>query len=193
MRYSRKGSDEDIDEEGQLTEDGKRFCMEYLLRNCTDFKNELNDLEHLAKDLSIGRAANNVGVMFTPKFHCELAGEGVEYSWGASKRIYRKLPLSKKRSYSNFEHQVKKALSCVNVGMCRKFSGKARGYMVAYMHKKLVLEEASDEKREEVVSMMSSYAMNEKIHKIYRSHRDANTFDAGFIERTIKECIIFDD
>ena len=88
---------------------------------------------------------------------------------------------------------MKKALSRIDVSMCRKFSGKARGYMVAYMHKKLMVEEASDEKKQEVVSMMSSFEFNENIQKVYRSHRDACTFDAGFIERTIKECIVIDD
>ena len=89
--------------------------------------------------------------------------------------------IKKKRSYVNFEHRVKKALSRINMNMCHKFSGKARGHMVAYMHKKLMIEEASDKKTEEVVSMTSLYEMNEYNQKAYRSHRDACTFDVCFI------------
>ena len=51
MRYSRKGREEDIDEDGQLIENGKRFSLDYLVDNCEDFVNELNDLEHLAQDI----------------------------------------------------------------------------------------------------------------------------------------------
>ena len=36
-----------------------------------------------------------------PKCHCELAGEGIEYSWGCSKNKYRLLPLSEKRKKEN--------------------------------------------------------------------------------------------
>jgi hypothetical protein len=51
------------------------------------------DLEYLAKELG-GRDAT-ISILFTPKYHCELAGEDIEYCWGAMKRIFRKLPLKK--------------------------------------------------------------------------------------------------
>ena len=59
--------------------------VEYLLRHivgkCTDFKNELTHLQVITKEL-------NVSVLFTPKFHAKMAGEGIEYSWGHSKGVY---------------------------------------------------------------------------------------------------------
>jgi hypothetical protein len=51
-------------------------------------------LEYFAKELG-GRDAT-ISILFTPKYHCELAGEGIEYCWGATKQIFRKLPLKKK-------------------------------------------------------------------------------------------------
>ena len=105
MSYAKKGRKEHYDEDGNLNENGKKFSLEYLLENCDDFINELNDLEHLASEISLGRSANKVTILFSPKFHCELAGEGIEYSWGASKRIYEKKPLSQKRSYAMFEEE----------------------------------------------------------------------------------------
>jgi hypothetical protein len=34
----------------------------------------------------------------TPKCHCELAGEGIEYAWGCAKNHYRRQPLKDKRA-----------------------------------------------------------------------------------------------
>jgi hypothetical protein len=67
-----------------------------VLQQCTGFKDEKYDLEHLATELS-GRDTT-ISILFTPKHHCELAGEGIEYCWGAAKRMYRKLPLNQKKS-----------------------------------------------------------------------------------------------
>jgi hypothetical protein len=68
--------------------------------------------------------------------------------------------------------------------MCRQFSAKARGYMLGYHHQALETEDG----REEV----KSFERNEKIHKIYRSHRDALSFDGEFISRVMRECITID-
>jgi len=32
----------------------------------------------------------------TPKYHCELAGEGIAYTWGCSKNYYRSMNLQDK-------------------------------------------------------------------------------------------------
>ena len=93
-RYSKDGSKGDFDDEGRLTGDREQYCLRSLLMKCSDFRSEVTDLEHLASELSTTQYS--VVILFSPKFHCELAGEGVEYSWGASKRYYRSQPLSKK-------------------------------------------------------------------------------------------------
>jgi hypothetical protein len=59
-------------------------------------------------------------------------------------------------------------LSKVNIQMCQQFLGKVQGYMFSYPHQALEVEDG----REEV----KSFQQNEKIQKIYRSHRDALTF-----------------
>jgi hypothetical protein len=45
-----------------------------------------------------------MGVMInqTLKFHPELVGEGIEYSWGCAKNFYRHLPLSEKKKKERF-------------------------------------------------------------------------------------------
>jgi hypothetical protein len=45
-----------------------------------------------------------IGVMIdrTPKCHCELAGEGIEYTWGCAKNHYRRQPLKHKKRQGKF-------------------------------------------------------------------------------------------
>jgi hypothetical protein len=105
----------------------------------------------------------------------ELAGEVIEYCWGAAKQIYRKLPLHQKKSWESFRKSVGVCLSKMNIEMCRQFWGMARGYLLGHHHQAL---EAKD-RREKV----KSFGRNEKIQKIYRSHRDALTFSGEFISQ----------
>ena len=187
-RYSKDGKKGDLNDEGELTEEGKLYSMNALLMNCTDFRSEVTDLEHLARELS--SPDHHISILFTPEFHCEFAGEGIEYSWGASKRYYRSQPLSKKKSYRSFDKLVRWSVGKVSIQMCRKFSGKARGYMLAYHHKALEKVNAKCKSESDAIDLkFSSFDYNEKIHKIYRSHRDANSIDCAFIERVIYECI----
>ena len=37
-RYTKEGKKEDFDAEGNLTEEGKKYCLSYLIQNCRDFK-----------------------------------------------------------------------------------------------------------------------------------------------------------
>jgi len=66
-----------------------------MLGNCSNFQNELSALQVLGKELG-------VVVDSTPKYHAELAGEGIEYSWGYAKNAYRWAPLSQKKGRNNF-------------------------------------------------------------------------------------------
>ena len=85
MRYSKDGKKEDAGEDGKLKEASQQYALSYLLKNCGDFKQEKSDLEHLATELSQHDATINI--LFTPKYHCELAGEGIEYCWGAETNL----------------------------------------------------------------------------------------------------------
>jgi hypothetical protein len=79
----------------QYTVDGKKnlvtgdinlhSSLSHILANCKDFQEEETALEHL-----VGTQLG-VTVKLTPKFHAELAGEGVEYCWAHSKSFNRRL------------------------------------------------------------------------------------------------------
>jgi hypothetical protein len=76
MPYS-KDEKEAFSEDGILKEASRQNALSYLLEQCTDFKDEKSDLDHLATELSGGDT--KISILFTPKYHCELAGEGIEY------------------------------------------------------------------------------------------------------------------
>ena len=57
--------------------------MATVLSNCNDFKNEKTALQHLVE--SRGHI-----LLMSPKCHPELAGLGIEYSWGMSKLKFRR-------------------------------------------------------------------------------------------------------
>jgi len=102
--------------------------VECLLSQYVDFKTEKTDLENLCIQLG-----TNIGIkstiLYTPKFHCKLAGEGIEYAWGAATWFYRRTPLNKKRTVAGFETLVHSSIDSVNPKMCRQFAAKARSYI----------------------------------------------------------------
>jgi hypothetical protein len=58
--------------------------LKYLIRHCYDFDHEQTMMQYIGEKLG-------VIVDRTPKCHCEMAGEGIEYSWGLGKNRYRGL------------------------------------------------------------------------------------------------------
>jgi hypothetical protein len=65
-----------------------QYSLWSLLGKCQDFKEEETALQFLGMQLGMT-------VLLTPKFHAELAGEGVEYRWAHSKAYYQRMPLSR--------------------------------------------------------------------------------------------------
>ena len=156
--------------------DGKlvpELSLVHMLETCTDFANETSQLEYVGKELG-------VRVIITTKYHAEYAGEGIEYSWGYSKSFYRRHPLSAKKGKENFINLVDRCISrdLITVDMVRKFSKRARGYMLAYK----ILE--TDEMKEVTNEQQDiTHHMIEKMKKVVSSHRAALDFDAAFIKK----------
>ena len=82
--------------------------MRNLLAECTDFKEGETALKYLGTQLG-------VTVQLTQKFHAELAGEGIEYSWAHAKAYYHRVPVSRKRGHENFKDLVKECTSPAKV------------------------------------------------------------------------------
>jgi len=99
--YKRMTFDGRKDPESGELQLGTSLCA--LLEQCSDFKNELSALKLLSQEIGI-----TVDVM--PKYHAELAGEGIEYSWGYSKGLYHHVPLSSKKGQKNIFEFIKNAV-----------------------------------------------------------------------------------
>ena len=66
--------------------------------------------------------------------------------------------------------------------MVRKFSAKARRYMLIYLHQRMKSQQND-------VIFERNYDMNERLLKQYKSHRDAASFDGKFITQVWTESI----
>ena len=94
--YTMNGKKNQKDEEGKTREEYKKYSLRTLMASCTDFKDEKSAMEVLFEQLST-RGQNQIHLLTSPKYHCELAGEGIEYSWGLAKKKYRNSLLKKKK------------------------------------------------------------------------------------------------
>jgi hypothetical protein len=164
------------------------YSLRNLLAECTDFKEEETALQYLGTQLG-------VTVQLTPKFHAELAGEGVEYSWAHAKAYYRRVPVSRKRGRENFKDLVKECTSPVKVltkDRIEKFASRARAYICTYHHLEQVqsgpaaaatgVDPTADLPKQELL-----YTEIERLMKAFKGHRCALDFDRGFVNSELKE------
>jgi hypothetical protein len=177
--YSLDGKSHEKDERGEIMEQYLPLCMRYLLSQCSDFKNEITALEYLANRLSTDSC--KVNIAFTPKYHCEIAGEGIEYAWGFSKRFYRSLPLSRKRGIANFRSSVRASVDAVTIKNVRKFGSRIRRYMLAYMH----YDNRSDENN--TVTKATYLEIESFVKKTSKSHRSIADSEVGYITKVWRE------
>ena len=105
----------------------------------------------------------------------------MEYSWGFSKSVYRRHPLAAKKGRDNFIALVDKCISSelITKTMVRKFSGRARGYMIAYR----MLE--SEEMNEHDESTDITHQMIEKMKMVVSSHRASLDFDKSYLNKVV--------
>ena len=82
----------------------KELSLSYLISQKYDFAHEVTMLQHIGNELGIN-------VDRTPKCHPEMAGEGIEYSWGCGKNHHHALPIADKKSKANFLANIRKCTS----------------------------------------------------------------------------------
>ena len=171
-----------------------QYSLRYLLSECKDFKDEETALQYLGTQLG-------VTVDLTPKFHAELAGEGIEYCWAQAKSYYRRVPVSRKRGRENFKELVRECTSSQSVitkDRVEKFAARARAYICTYHH----LEQAREVPRPADDAVLIGVPANtdlpspkqelllteiERLAKSLRGHRCALDFDRGFVNSVLKE------
>ena len=95
----------DGDSNGVLTEQGIKYCQTYIRGKYSDFVNEKSEISQMET------TKNTYKVMFLPKYHCELAEEGIKYARGLiNKRRSRGLPLKNQNKVDTFRVSMRAAL-----------------------------------------------------------------------------------
>jgi hypothetical protein len=158
----------------------KEFSLAMMLESCIDFANEKTQLEFVCE-------SHGAEALITTKYQAEYAGEGIEYSWGAAKSIYRCYPLASKKGKEKFVDLVLKCTSreVLTTEMMRKFSCQARSYMLSYKALEILGEQGTGGESD-TMSLDITHKQIENMQKIIRSHRAALDFDRGYITSAIK-------
>ena len=135
--------------------------MDVVLEGLSSFQNEITLLQQLVDDL--GHELEK-----TPKVHPEIAGEGIEYAWGKSKRDFRH---SNDGEAAHLRANALASLSPVSLTLkrIRRFERKAWTYKRAYAR---LHADGTDE---------AAYATIEKFTKEQKAHRSAEALDLKFI------------
>jgi hypothetical protein len=167
------------DDDGDDLEGAENWSLKYLMASCLDFAEEMTALQHVGHALG-------VSVVITPKFHAEMAGEGIEYSWGVSKSVYRKMPLDSKKGKSSFKALVKECTSrdVLRTETVRKLSRRARSYICAYY----VLHQRKLNNCNDNMPTLTLPLIN-RLMKEFKTHRAAVDFDAGFVQSFVSPAI----
>ena len=156
------------------------YSLLHIMSECEDFSNETTLLQD-----TLGK--RDVSVIRTPKCHPELAGEGIEYSWGFAKNAYRRILMEHKSTKEKYLKSVKSVLSRDILNQLRicKFAKHARSYTCAYVCLDNKSEEATefkDEKGNLVIELTSEniFPSIERLRKQFKTHRCALDFDMHF-------------
>jgi len=159
--------------------------LKEFMSSCKDFIEEETMLQSIACDLG-------VCVNRTPKCHCKLAGEGIEYAWACSKKKDRSILLENKRGKENFVSRVRSCISREHITRERaqKFAKRARRYIMGYhvLHQQQSNENSSGDnssmgsKNEAIMPVKL-----EQMVKNFETHRCALDFDYSFCKEVFKE------
>ena len=90
--------------------------------NCIDFEEENTLLQ--SKVLEMCDSDGHLFFDHTPKCHCQLDGEGIDYTWGFANNYYLGLKKAKNKGKYNFINSSSESISreFLTTACCRKFS-----------------------------------------------------------------------
>ncbi|KAI2497792.1 hypothetical protein MHU86_16678 [Fragilaria crotonensis] len=165
--------------DGEDMEDAENWSLKYLMASCLDFAEEMTALQHVGHALG-------VSVLITPKFHAEMAGEGIEYSWGCRRVSTAKCHWILKGKTS-FKALVKECTSrdVLKTVTVRKLSRRARSYICAYF----VLHQQNLNSCEDSIPTALTLPRIERVRKEFKTHRAVVDFDAGFVQSFVSPAI----
>ena len=177
VMYSADGKSSQKDEFGKVKAEYEKYVLRTLMKKCLDFAGEQSAMEVLLSKLSEKAGDLEIRLLTSPKYHCELAGEGVEYVWGLTKRFYRSIKIEEKRTKEKFQKMVRESILFVKMKHVINFGEKCRRYMMAY--------NAYDSNGD-----LLTYRMIERFVKMSKTHRNIFDQDKAFAEKAWKEAIL---
>lgn len=124
-------------------------------------------------------------IAYSPKYHAEIAGVGIEYSWGAAKSRYRRIPFEEKRTKDQFFAAVKTSLQVLRKETVRKCARRARSYIQAYYVVEVLRRFEGNNGENVAINQQITLPMIEKLQKEFKTHRSAMSFDGRFIENLL--------
>jgi len=142
--------------------------LKRLVSYLPDFKEELTLLQFRAHQLG-------VEIDCSPKYHPEIAGEGIEYCWGLSKNTYRAYPLKDKKTREKFKNLVSKSIDVNNIltkERIRLFARRQRRYILAYLSLEHCREHQQNPQQDSTPKM--SCSLVERLVKKYKSPKQSH-------------------
>ena len=145
---------------------------ELQLSQCRDFCEERSSLEELVT--SRGHI-----LLISPKCHPEIAGAGIEYSWGKAKMFYaRNNSNISTLKLAEFKSKIVEALDPKVLTMERIWAYERRTRDYCRLYTEIDQKVSNQEiKREDV-----DYTMLEKHRKLFKSHRNIKEIEREFID-----------
>ncbi|CAM9642953.1 unnamed protein product, partial [Sphacelaria rigidula] len=141
-----------------------KMNIDQVLGQLPDFKNECTALQHTVQK-------RGHILVLSPKFHPEVAGVGIEYSWGMSKLKFRR---ELNDEVPKNLHQNILAFMCrkniLTLSRIRRFARRTRDYCRAYL--KLEKDATGIESKDKI----------EKMRKTCKAHRNIIDMEPGFID-----------
>lgn len=142
----------------------KEKRMDLVLSDLPDFKHEKTALQHTVE--SRGHI-----LLLSPKYHPEVAGVGIEYSWGMSKLKFRRdindeVP---KHLHDNIVASMCRE-SILTLGRVRRFARRCRDYCRGYFAHE---NDGPIESKENI----------EKMRKVAKAHRNIIDMEPGFLDQ----------
>ena len=176
-KYKLEASARDKNDDGTIKQEAKPYLLRDLMATCADFQEEISAMQYLFEQLS-SRGTNKISLVDTPKYHPEMAGEGIEYSWGLGKRKYRSIAYEDKKGKEKFLEAVRVSIGYVTKEHVGKFRAKCRRYMVCYLN---------DARLSENGEAQLTYQGIEKFQRTFKCHRNVADQEAGYIAQMWKK------
>jgi hypothetical protein len=161
-----------------LKNDDPKYSLKDLMNELREFREEKTFIQHICEDYGYE-------AIYTPKYHAEIAGCGIEYIWGAAKARYRSFGIEKKTGREKFKNSVKEALQVIKMSTARKCDRKARTYIKAYHTLEVLMLNPDGSERKDGDEILLEDI--KKLVKRYRTHRSALDFDYKFIQDLLKD------